>query len=136
MINSTLIYDFNHIDVMTDDMTKLDMIRRMAGEPYYSDKHVLLYNNMDCTQFMNMISEPSIDLTVTSPPYNIGKEYEKILTPDSYLKWCEKWLNQIFNITDPSGTFWLNLGYFEIPSKAKAVPINYLLWDKTDFYFM
>ena len=114
---------------------KLDSIKYKIGRPYYSDDNVLLYN-MDCVEFMNRLGLSIVNLTVTSPPYNIGKEYEKIQKPDRYVYWCKTWLNKIFNITCNDGTFWLNLGYFKLPNIGKAVPIAYLLRDKTDFYFM
>jgi adenine-specific DNA-methyltransferase len=60
---------------------------------------------------MNRLPDESINLTVTSPPYNIGKEYEKALLLDEYLKWCEKWTAEVHRITLPNGSFWLNLGY-------------------------
>lgn len=115
--------------------SKLDVIYEKLGTPYYADDKVILYN-MDCLELMSKLGTGIIDLTVTSPPYNIGKEYEQIQKSDDYLQWCEKWLNMIYDLTSDNGAFWLNLGYFELPYKGKAVPINYLLWDKTDFYFM
>lgn len=78
----------------------------------------------------------SVDLTVTSPPYNIGKEYETALPLADYISWCQDWLNEIYRVTKPGGAFWLNLGYFEIPTKGRAVPIAYLLWDKSPFYLL
>ena len=115
-------------------VSKLEAIKQRVGDPYYSDENVLLYN-MDCVAFMGKLGTNKVDLTITSPPYNIGKEYEEIQKPRDYLDWCEKWMNLIYNATVNNGTFWLNLGYFELQS-GKAVPIAYLLWDKTDFYFM
>ena len=115
--------------------TRLDAVQHMAGRPYYSDGRVLLYDT-DCVQFMDRITSPVVDLTVTSPPYNIGKEYEEVQKHGDYLHWCEKWMNQIFDVTGDTGTFWLNLGYFELQNIGKAVPIPYLLWDKTAFYLM
>lgn len=106
-----------------------------VGRPYYSDGTVLLYD-MDCVEFMNRVDQSIMDLTITSPPYNIGKEYEDIRNPDDYLRWCKVWMNQIHTITDRNGAFWLNLGYFELQNIGKAVPISYMLWDKTKFYFM
>jgi len=91
---------------------------------------------MDCVDFMEKLNTQIMDLTITSPPYNIGKEYEKIQKNENYLGWCELWLNQIYKNTSPNGAFWLNLGYYEIPEKGKAVPITYLLWDKTPFYLV
>ncbi|MGC9553193.1 DNA-methyltransferase [Vibrio metoecus] len=85
---------------------------------------------------MKMLSDELVDLTITSPPYNIGKEYEEISALDSYLSWCTKWLNEIYRLTKGDGSFWLNVGYFEVKDKGLAVPISYLLWDKSPFYML
>lgn len=114
---------------------KLDLIKDKVGKPYFDSNNVLLYK-MDCSEFMESLDSEIIDLTITSPPYNIGKEYENIVKNEDYLKWCEKWLNQIYQSTTPFGSFWLNLGYFEVPEKGKCVPIPYLLWDKIPFYLL
>jgi DNA modification methylase len=52
-----------------------------------------------------------VDLTVTSGPYNIGKEYEKSWVLDEYLNWCEQWIAEVYRVTIDRGAFWLNLGY-------------------------
>ncbi|MEI6044506.1 MAG: site-specific DNA-methyltransferase [Chloroflexota bacterium] len=82
------------------------------------------------------LKNEAVDLTVTSPPYNIGKEYESQLPLDEYLNWCETWMREIYRVTKPNGAFWLNLGYLEISGKGRAVPIPYLLWDKSPFYLI
>ncbi|MDC3291606.1 site-specific DNA-methyltransferase [Nitrosopumilus sp.] len=115
--------------------SKLDEIIDKVGKPYFKSKNTLLYN-MDCSEFLETLNSKNIDLTITSPPYNIGKEYEKKSKNEDYLQWCEKWLNQIYQSTSAFGSFWLNLGYFEMAKKGKCVPISYLLWDKTPFYLM
>jgi adenine-specific DNA-methyltransferase len=76
------------------------------------------------------------DLTVTSPPYNIGKEYESVMDHKAYLTWCEQWLQQIYFLTNPSGALWLNLGFFAVPNVGQCVPISYLLWDKVPFFLI
>ncbi|MCZ8128353.1 MULTISPECIES: DNA methyltransferase [Microcystis] len=81
-------------------------------------------------------SDIKIDLTVTSPPYNIGKEYERVLSINDYVDWCANWLGQIYQITQDNGAFWLNVGYLEVPEKGLCVPIPYLLWDKSPFYLL
>jgi adenine-specific DNA-methyltransferase len=114
---------------------KLHHIKKIVGEPYYEDHNVLLYN-MDCLDFMRKLNNPVIDLTITSPPYNIGKEYEDERKIDEYLHWSQIWIEEVYKITKNNGAFWLNLGYFKVPLKGHAVPIPYLLWDKTRFYFL
>lgn len=43
---------------------------------------------------------------------------------------------EVHRLTDTFGSFVLNLGYIPLDDKAKAVPLTYLLWDRTDFFLM
>lgn len=103
-------------------------------KPYFEDENFTLYN-CDNLEFMRG-KEKIADLTVTSPPYNIGKEYESHLTLEDYIDWCEKWMNGIWEFTKDSGTFWLNVGYTPMHVGGKAVPLPYLLWNLSDFYLI
>lgn len=107
----------------------------LLGTPYYQSPNCLIYQG-DCITLLKQMPPESIALTVTSPPYNIGKAYETPLPLTDYLAWCETWLQAIHRITSPNGSFWLNLGYLPVPDRAKALPIAYLLWDKIPFYFV
>jgi adenine-specific DNA-methyltransferase len=80
------------------------------------------------------LPESCISLTVTSPPYNIGKCYERVKPVDAYVAWLAAWVNEVHRATAASGAFWLNLGYLPLPNKAKALPIPYLIWSKIDFF--
>jgi adenine-specific DNA-methyltransferase len=90
---------------------------------------------MDCLEALKLLPDKFVDLTLTSGPYNIGKEYEKSLVLDEYLNWCEQWIAEVYRVTIDRGAFWLNLGYLSIRG-AKAIPISYLLWDKVPFYLI
>lgn len=110
-------------------------ITKILGKPYFETENCVIYNG-DCLELMKKIKHTAVDLTVTSPPYNIGKEYEKPLPINDYIEWCRGWIDEIHRITKDDGTFWLNVGYLEMPEKVKALPIPYLLWDKTNFYMI
>lgn len=114
-----------------------DTLRGILGQPYCIEPGFILYNG-DCTAILEELRKKNIQaqLTVTSPPYNIGKEYESSLSCSEYVDWCEGWIKQIYNVTSPQGSFWLNVGFFEVPDRGLCVPIPYLLWDKSDFYFL
>jgi len=90
----------------------------------------------DCLELMRRLPDGVFSLTVTSPPYNIGKEYESPMPISDYLHWCERWIAEIYRLTSPTGAFWLNLGYLKVAGKGKAIPIPYLLWDKVPFYII
>lgn len=117
-------------------MNNFHKIKKQLGVPYYEDESVLLYN-IDCIEALKKLKgHVEFNLTVTSPPYNIGKEYEKIKPVDEYINWSKKWMAEVYKTTAPTGSFWLNIGYMPIKEKGKAVPLSYLLWDKNDFFLI
>ena len=62
---------------------------------------------------MSRLLNESVDLVVTSPPYNLGIDYGKYFDRQdrqSYLRWCHKWAEQVRRILKPSGSFFLNIG--------------------------
>jgi len=67
----------------------------------------------DCVAGMAELADASIDLVVTSPPYNLRIEYGKYSDRQdrqSYLKWCQKWAAQVRRVLKSSGSFFLNIG--------------------------
>ena len=60
------------------------------------------------------ISKSSVDLTVTSPPYNVGKAYDGSQESDSieygeYLGFTEKWLANCYHWTKSTGRLCVNV---------------------------
>jgi adenine-specific DNA-methyltransferase len=109
-------------------------LHKRLGKPFYAREGFLLYHvdGLRLLQALTACSVP-IHLTVTSPPYNIGKEYESPLPLSDYLAWCQEWMTATWEATAPSGSFWLNLGYVPT-SRGRAVPLSYLLWDRSPFF--
>ena len=67
----------------------------------------------DCVKGMSRLGDESIDLVVTSPPYNLGISYGKYSDRqdrESYLNWCGEWAKQIRRALKSSGSFFLNIG--------------------------
>ena len=67
----------------------------------------------DSTKRSTLYSE-SIDLTVTSPPYNVGLSYDEStddgMSYDDYMKFTKKWLSNVLHWTRPTGRLCLNVG--------------------------
>jgi site-specific DNA-methyltransferase (adenine-specific) len=67
----------------------------------------------DCITGMSRLAEESVDLVVTSPPYNLGISYGKYSDRQDrrlYLGWCGEWAEQIRRVLKPDGSFFLNIG--------------------------
>jgi site-specific DNA-methyltransferase (adenine-specific) len=67
----------------------------------------------DCLQGMTEIAGATIDLVVTSPPYNLGIAYSRYSDRqdrEDYLDWCHQWTAQVRRILKPAGSLFLNLG--------------------------
>lgn len=113
----------------------LAQISEILGDPYFESDHALLYQG-DCLELMAQLPDClGVPLTVTSPPYNIGKDYEAVRPVPEYVAWCSRWLTEIDRISARDAAFWLNLGYIQTEG-GKAVPLPYLLWDKCPMYLM
>jgi adenine-specific DNA-methyltransferase len=105
------------------------------GEPYVHGSDYAVYNE-DCLRGLRRVPAACVDLTVTSPPYNIGKEYERPLPLDEYIAWTTTWLAEVHRVTKPHGALCLNLGYVSVPGRGHAVPLPYLLWDRIPFFIV
>lgn len=67
----------------------------------------------DCIIFMKELPPNCIDVIVTSPPYNIGKDYtvyEDNKTRREYLDWMEKVAKESKRVMKEGGSFFLNVG--------------------------
>jgi site-specific DNA-methyltransferase (adenine-specific) len=67
----------------------------------------------DCIAGMARLHKESIDIVVTSPPYNLGIKYLNYndhRNRDDYLVWCLKWADQVHRVLKEQGSFFLNLG--------------------------
>lgn len=80
----------------------------------------------------DLASLPPINLVVTSPPYNVGIEYDKhvdTMTYDEYLVWCKQWLGKMYDALAPDGRICINIPFSVTPvhlNKVKgAEDINY-----------
>jgi len=62
---------------------------------------------------MSRLANDSIDLVVTSPPYNLGISYSQYSDRQdrrSYLDWCREWGEQTRRVLKSNGSFFLNIG--------------------------
>ncbi|BCW99075.1 MAG: site-specific DNA-methyltransferase [Armatimonadota bacterium] len=72
-----------------------------------------LYNE-DCIEGMRrLLGDGSVDVVVTSPPYNLGIEYggyDDTISREEYLLWTDRWAGEVRRVLSPKGSFFLNVG--------------------------
>jgi site-specific DNA-methyltransferase (adenine-specific) len=67
----------------------------------------------DCVEAMRKLPEDSVDVVVTSPPYNLGIAYSKYsddLAREKYLEWSLAWTSEVKRLLKPDGSLFLNIG--------------------------
>lgn len=68
----------------------------------------------DCLVVMETIKEDLIDCIITSPPYNLGKNYlsyKDLLPYEQYLDWMEQLAISFKRVLKENGHIFLNIGY-------------------------
>ncbi|MEM3404245.1 MAG: site-specific DNA-methyltransferase [Nitrososphaeria archaeon] len=74
------------------------------------DRGIIIINDDFLTT--DVIFENSVDLIVTSPPYNVDIKYESFkddIPYEKYLEFTEKWLNKALKLLKPDGRMCLNI---------------------------
>lgn len=67
----------------------------------------------DCAAGMREMGAGSVDLVFADPPFNIGYDYDvydDAREAAHYLDWSWQWINGVFQVLKPDGTFWLAIG--------------------------
>jgi site-specific DNA-methyltransferase (adenine-specific) len=67
----------------------------------------------DCLEVFAQLPTHSVDVIVTSPPYNLGIRYNRyrdLLSPTEYLEWTNRWVAAAARVLRPDGSLFLNVG--------------------------
>ncbi len=90
-----------------------------------SDSILCLFQG-DCLELLDSIPDAAIQLVVTSPPYNIGKKYEKRQPLDEYIDWQKKVITECCRVLKKSGSICWQVGnYIE---NGEIIPLDILLY--------
>ncbi len=84
------------------------------------------------------IPDASIDLILTDPPYNLGKDYGNASdqqTVDEYLRWTEQWIDAALPKLKPNGSLYIFLTWRFSPEifvmlKRRMTMMNEIIWDR------
>jgi adenine-specific DNA-methyltransferase len=92
----------------------------------YSDNASAIINNGSCYDFIKTVPDRSVRLIVTSPPYNIGKSYEKKSSLEEYYKRQEQIIDECVRILADDGSICWQTGNFV--ENSEIIPLDILLY--------
>jgi len=86
-----------------DNAKKVELIENLISQEYLN--HVLCKSS----EKMNELPANSVHLMVTSPPYNVSKEYDKDLSLSEYLDLLNKVWKETYRVLVPGGRACVNV---------------------------
>src|SRR6266581_2238923 len=98
--------------VTLPDCASIPSISRnaMSASPFYHDELVDIFHADSTT--LGFLADGSVQLVVTSPPYNLGKDYGAArdnATYLSYMEWVAAWSQELQRVLEPGGRLCLNI---------------------------
>jgi len=89
---------------------------------FYSSTESIILNNGDVKIFLKSIPSNTIQLIITSPPYNVGKEYEKKVEIEKYLNEQNEIIDDLIRILKENGSICWEVGNFV--DKFEVFPLD------------
>lgn len=80
----------------------------------------------DCMDFLSSLSDGVAQSCITSPPYNIGKAYEKSSPINDYLDWIDNISTELFRVTHAGGSVFWQVGNHV--QKGEVFPLDILTY--------
>lgn len=86
----------------------------------------VLYNG-NALNILNKIPDDYIDLVITSPPYCMGKKYDKSNKVEYFIEMHKKIFPEIIRVVRNRGSICWQVGYYI--NKNNIIPLDYLILD-------
>lgn len=93
---------------------------------HFDFEETIVVSHGDCLDFLRTIPSESIQLVITSPPYNIGKEYEKRLDLNQYLEEQTNVISECSRILSPQGSICWQVGNYV--QNGAIIPLDAILY--------
>lgn len=92
--------------------------------PAFWGKDDVQLHNDDALAHLQQLESESIDLIVTSPPYNIGKDYESVVSLEKYLDFQESIIKECLRVLKPEGNLCWQVGFTKV--SGEILPLDAL----------
>jgi len=88
---------------------------------YNHDAEIILYHG-NVLDYIATVPDQTVKLIVTSPPYNLGKEYENKVSIEQYLHQQTEIITQMLRVLHPEGSLCWQVGNFV--EKGEVFPLD------------
>jgi len=85
--------------------------RKQIESKFSPDADIVLFHG-DVGEFVATVPDGSVRLIITSPPYNLGKEYESCVSIEQYLRTQAQVIGQLQRILSEDGSICWQVGNF------------------------
>lgn len=79
---------------------------------YFDKKHRIVILQDDIDNLFSQLPKDFFSLIITSPPYNVGKSYEKQMRFEDYLSWQKKIIEKLVSLLKPTGSICWQVGNY------------------------
>jgi adenine-specific DNA-methyltransferase len=101
------------------------MARLKISQNFKEDADLVMYSG-DCLELLKKIPDNTVKLVVTSPPYNIGKDYEKKTSLDEYLEFQKKVITECVRVLHENGSICWQVGNYV--NNGEIIPLDLVLY--------
>ncbi len=92
----------------------------------FDEDHQVTLHHGDCMDLLHTVPDDSIQRIVTSPPYNLGKAYEKRMDMEAYYAWQQQVIRECHRVLKPTGSLCWQVGNYV--ANGEVVPLDLLLY--------
>ncbi|NSW57588.1 MAG: site-specific DNA-methyltransferase [Armatimonadetes bacterium] len=110
---------------MPSETLRLAAHELQVSSEYRHDATVTLYHG-DCLALLGQIPDGAASLIVTSPPYNLGKEYERKNSVDAYIEMQSRTIAEAVRICAEDGSICWQVGNYV--ENGEIAPLDILLY--------
>jgi adenine-specific DNA-methyltransferase len=95
-------------------------------EPRFNPKADLVLFEGDCLDLLSKVPDGSVKLVVTSPPYNLGKSYEKRIDLEEYLAQQKQVIEECVRVLAEDGSLCWEVGNYV--DNGEIIPLDVVLY--------
>lgn len=125
------------------DLFPQEPIARLADVPIPTPDGWADHIYSTSAETMSAIPDNGVALAFTSPPYNVGKEYEADLSFADYLALIEQVGREVYRVLRPGGRYVINIAnlgrkpyiplhafFYQIHMRCGFLPMGEIIWQK------